>query len=404
MLGTVRTGTKLRSRPGVFVIIVPFLAGLCAVGATLALSRALTSREELQLSERAEAEARHFAAQVRAAVMTSLDAFPRIAEWWLTHGRPTATDEWTTDAQLFLRTDLGLRNVVWLSPSGAPLWCVKPGTNPDFRCSSVPPALPALARQSVTRRSTLLSEITLRDNAPQFFACVPIRRKQAVGVVAATFDAAALVQSQLKDQFPAGYAVRIAANGDTVASLPYTGAPLWQAGSRTAAVKIANRWWSVELTPAMSDIRRLQRIIWSFGVIVSVLIYVCSALALIYRRNESTLRLTIAERRRAEQQIANLNRDLQNRVDDFEALLDALPVGIAVSDDPECRHIWVNPRLAAMLGTSVRQNISFSGPDAGALPYRMLRDGVEVPASELPMQVAARTGRSVSDVEFDIVR
>jgi signal transduction histidine kinase len=327
-----------------------------------------------------------------------------MGEWWLTQGRPAAPEDWGTDAQLFLRTDLGLREVVWLNPLGKPVWCVKPGSKPDFRCPAIDPTVAALARQPDAGRSMLLSDVVIRDGVPQFYACTPVRRKSVIGFIAAAFDGRTLVESLLKEQMPGGYELRIAANGRTVAALPYPGGPSWTGGIRASAVKVANRWWSVELAPARSDIRRLQRIIWSFGVIVSVLIYACAALALIYKRNESALRFEVDERSRAEQKIANLNRDLRNQVGDFRTLLEVLPIGIAVSDDPECRDIWVNPRLATMLGTSLQQNVSFSGPQAGSLPYKIVRDGVEVPADEMPMQLAARSGTGVLDVDLDIVR
>src|SRR5262249_10384180 len=160
--------------------------------------------------------------------------------------------------------------------------------------------------------------------------CAPIRRKAAVGFVAAAFDAPILLQTLLKEQMPGDYELRIGADGAAVTALPYSGAPLWDEGTRASTIKIANRLWSVELIPTVSDIRRLQRIIWSFGVIVSVLIYACAGLALIYKRHESALRFEIEERRRAEEQIENLNRDLRNRVEDFRTLLNVLPVGIAV--------------------------------------------------------------------------
>jgi signal transduction histidine kinase len=383
---------------------VPFLAALCALGATLALSRAFTAREQAQLQLRTEAEAKHVASQLRASLLTSLDELPRMGEWWLSQGRPVASEDWKTDAQLFLRADLGLREVVWLNPQGKPLWCVKPGGKPDFHCASIDPSMADLAKHPEAVRSMVLSDVAVRQGVPRFYACTPIRRKAVIGFVVAAFDAPTLLQALLKEQMPGGYELRIAANGTTVTALPYSGAPLWDQGMRASTVRIANRWWSVELIPAVSDIQRLQRIIWSFGVIVSVLIYACAALALIYKRNESALRFEVEERRCAEKQIANLNRDLQNRVEDFRTLLNVLPVGIAVSNDPECRDIWVNPRLASMLGTSAGQNVSLSNPEPGRQPYKLVRDGAEVPAAEWPMQLAARSGKSVLDMELDVVR
>ena len=399
-----RNGTSIRRRPGIYVLAVPFLTALCALAVTLAISRALTAREQAQLQLRTEGEAKHVASQLRASLLTSLDVLPRLGEWWLTQGRPADPEDWKTDAQLFLKAGLGLREVAWLSPEGRTLWCVQPGSNPDFHCSSMDPSMAALAKHPAAGRSTVLSDVAIRQGVPRFYACTPIRRKGVTGFVAAEFDASAMLQTLLQEQRPDGYELRVAANRMTVATLPYSWAPLWDAGMRASAVRIANRWWSVELIPAISDVRRLQRLIWSFGVIVSVLIYACAGLALVYKRNESTLRFEIEERSRAEEQIENLNRDLRNQVDDFRTLLNVLPVGIAVADDPACRRIWMNPRLASMLGTSSEQNVSLSGPEAGGQPFKLVRGGADVPDEELPMQRAALTGRSVLDMDLDIVR
>jgi two-component system cell cycle sensor histidine kinase/response regulator CckA len=160
----------------------------------------------------------------------------------------------------------------------------------------------------------------------------------------------------------------------------------------------------VQLTPATADIETMQRVVWGFGAIVSFLIYCCTALALIYKRNETALRVQVAERRRADDTIVTLNRDLQDQVADFQTLLNVLPVGIAVSRDPECRDIWVNPQLAAMVNMPVGQNISRSIADADQMPHKLLRNGVEVPPDELPMQLAARTGKPVLGMDLDILR
>jgi PAS domain S-box-containing protein len=105
-----------------------------------------------------------------------------------------------------------------------------------------------------------------------------------------------------------------------------------------------------------------------------------------------------AEQLRASQAI--LSREVAN----FEALLRELPVGIAMSFDPECADIRVNPAFARMLGIDERQNASKTGPDRESLSFRIVRDGVELKPDELPMQVAAREKREVEAFEADIVR
>src|SRR3954447_5048146 len=45
----------------------------------------------------------------------------------------------------------------------------------------------------------------------------------------------------------------------------------------------------------------------------------------------------IAERKRAEAEIARLEQDIRRRMTDLATLLDVVPVGIALAEDPECR-------------------------------------------------------------------
>jgi PAS domain S-box-containing protein len=104
------------------------------------------------------------------------------------------------------------------------------------------------------------------------------------------------------------------------------------------------------------------------------------------------------------EQLEAENRELRQRLKDLETLVEFLPVGVGYADDPECRNVRINKEFAAILGLDVERNASKSGPDGDSLPFRAMQNGVEVPAEELPMQLAARDGRAYRDVELDIVR
>ncbi|HEX3034662.1 MAG TPA: PAS domain S-box protein [Thermodesulfobacteriota bacterium] len=111
----------------------------------------------------------------------------------------------------------------------------------------------------------------------------------------------------------------------------------------------------------------------------------------------------ITDRKRTEQEIARLNRDLKQRLDELQTLLDVLPVGIAVAHDPECRFITINPVGAAMLGVEPGVNVSKSTPETESLPFKVLRDGKELTPEELPMQYAAAHNVSISGEEYEII-
>jgi PAS domain S-box-containing protein len=113
----------------------------------------------------------------------------------------------------------------------------------------------------------------------------------------------------------------------------------------------------------------------------------------------------ISERKRAEEEIGRLNQELRSRVDEMQAILDIVPVGIGIALDPECRHIAHNPYLSEVLGVPVWSNASLTAPpDERPDNFRVYRDGKEMPPDQLPMQVVARTGVEVRDYEIDVVR
>jgi signal transduction histidine kinase len=88
---------------------------------------------------------------------------------------------------------------------------------------------------------------------------------------------------------------------------------------------------------------------------------------------------------------------------DFRVLLEVLPIGIAVADDPDCRRIWINRSMANLLRVPVEENISESVAGAKHAYRLTLPNGVEVSSEELPMQMAARTGLPVTNFELDVV-
>ncbi len=110
-------------------------------------------------------------------------------------------------------------------------------------------------------------------------------------------------------------------------------------------------------------------------------------------------------RRTSEERLAQANRDLRDRITELETLLAVIPVGIGIALDPECRNVQVNPAFATTLGLASGQNASMTAPE-GERPtgFRVLdMDGRELAGDELPLQVAAREGRAINDVELDIV-
>jgi signal transduction histidine kinase/ActR/RegA family two-component response regulator len=96
--------------------------------------------------------------------------------------------------------------------------------------------------------------------------------------------------------------------------------------------------------------------------------------------------------------------NLRRSTEELRTILDLIPAGVAIAHDAAGNQITVSPRFARMLGIDdTVRNASYTGDERERLPYVCMRDGTEIPGDQLPMQVAARTGREVHDFEIDLV-
>jgi PAS domain S-box-containing protein len=119
----------------------------------------------------------------------------------------------------------------------------------------------------------------------------------------------------------------------------------------------------------------------------------------------ATVTRNISEQKLAEERILQLNKDLQRRVTELQTLLEVIPVGIGIAEDPECHTIKINPAFAKQLGIPPDINASLSAPsEERPTSYKVYREGKELLAEELPMQYSAAHGVEVLDSEIDIVR
>ena len=110
------------------------------------------------------------------------------------------------------------------------------------------------------------------------------------------------------------------------------------------------------------------------------------------------------ERRKAEEEVRRLNMRLSQRVEELEALLDVIPVGIGIASDPACLHIRTNRAFTEILRLDKDANASLSGP-AHERPknFRVFRGDHELAPDELPIQVAARSGKVIRAFEEEVV-
>ncbi|WP_427158972.1 ATP-binding protein [Aliinostoc sp. HNIBRCY26] len=112
----------------------------------------------------------------------------------------------------------------------------------------------------------------------------------------------------------------------------------------------------------------------------------------------------LRESKQAQKKILQLNKDLQRRVTELQTLLDVIPIGIGIAEDPQCQKITVNPAFAKHLGISTNANASLSAPiEEKPIQFKVYRGGKQLSPEELPMQYAAAHGVEILDFEVDVV-
>ncbi|MFO0877464.1 MAG: PAS domain S-box protein [Gemmataceae bacterium] len=106
--------------------------------------------------------------------------------------------------------------------------------------------------------------------------------------------------------------------------------------------------------------------------------------------------MDITERTKAEE-------ELRQRAEEVQTLLDTLPIGIFVAHDSEGRTITGNKAAQALLRSPASRNLSLSASaEEKPTHFRVLRNAVELPPEQLPVQRAAR-GELVENEELEVV-
>ncbi|WP_392535487.1 PAS domain S-box protein [Nostoc sp. C117] len=117
----------------------------------------------------------------------------------------------------------------------------------------------------------------------------------------------------------------------------------------------------------------------------------------------ATVTRNISEQKQSKEQILQLNKNLQRRITELQTLLEVIPIGIGIAEDPQCQNIKVNPAFAKQLGILPDTNASLSTPFEKPTSFKIYREGRELLPEELPMQYSATHGVEVLDFEVDII-
>jgi len=112
----------------------------------------------------------------------------------------------------------------------------------------------------------------------------------------------------------------------------------------------------------------------------------------------------ISDQIAAEQKIRQLNTDLKQRIIELETIMQVLPVGVAVAQDPQCHVVSGNAALSEMLGMNRNDNLTLTPATPTRMPFGVYKNGALLPLESFPLQQAARTGLRVGNSELEVRR
>jgi PAS domain S-box-containing protein len=112
----------------------------------------------------------------------------------------------------------------------------------------------------------------------------------------------------------------------------------------------------------------------------------------------------MTERKRGEQALREAEGRARAQAAELEAVLDAVPAAVCITRDREGGHIEGNNLCRELLRLPPTVNVSGTArPGEHPEKVRAMKNGVEIPVHELPVQVAAARGVEVRNQEFDLV-
>jgi PAS domain S-box-containing protein len=111
----------------------------------------------------------------------------------------------------------------------------------------------------------------------------------------------------------------------------------------------------------------------------------------------------ITERKKAEEALRVAHKQAERYGAEIAALMDAVPAAVFVAHDTECNRMSGNRITQELLGLPPTANFSKSASSSERpINFLAMKDGREIPADQLPVQIAAR-GQEIRNYEFDLV-
>ena len=113
----------------------------------------------------------------------------------------------------------------------------------------------------------------------------------------------------------------------------------------------------------------------------------------------------ITDRKAVEEALRASEERERAKAAELQTLMNAVPAIILISRDSMCREMVGNPTVYQYLKMEEGSNVSKTA-EAEAIqkqPYKVLKNGQEIPIEAMPMQVAAATGIGTNDFDFELV-
>jgi PAS domain S-box-containing protein len=112
--------------------------------------------------------------------------------------------------------------------------------------------------------------------------------------------------------------------------------------------------------------------------------------------------LDITALKKTEAELKQARAEAKAYADNMAAIFDAVPAAVFFSHDRRCERVTSNRAAYELLRLPYGSNLSKSAPVEEQPNFRIMQNGRELAAEELPLQKAALTGKQVRDKELEI--